>query len=160
MRIIRKKTIIINFTLMAFVLLVCGKSATALSAESSDNSFLARISKKNEGIQGISQDHMELNDIYKSKVKKVIMQLEVAAANKSGKSNDNSSSDRKYMDRLENKLNVLIKETLNEVDSAKQMTVTFSPTMIGNLLPESKFDKVDMEKTMDKEQTHLECKKE
>jgi hypothetical protein len=158
MAIKKTKTIIINLTLLAFVLLICGKSATAISAGSSDNSFLERISKKNEGIQGISQDYMELNDIYMSKMKNVIKQLETVAAKNPDKSNDNNSSDRKYMDRLENKLNVLIKETLNEVDSAKQVTVTFSPTMIGNLLPESKFDKVDMEKTLEKDP--LERKKE
>jgi len=126
--------------LSVFCLSAVSEPGVELAASSSDAKFTDRISKKQELLAYMGQDMQELKKVClkrSSKKKTALPEKEIsdAAVN---------PVKREYIKRMEKKLSLLVNESLKDMNCTKH--ATFQPMMPGNLIPESRFDSVDMEK--------------
>jgi hypothetical protein len=142
--------------LLSLLMLICifaeAKASGSLGVMASDAKFLLRITKKYDSINGMEQNIFELKDICEraaGRKKKKLEEIEKLAV-KVEENSALSSADEKYLDRLQGKLGALVNDTLKGMESTGG--VSFSPTMMGNLLPESRFDSIDIEKEMEEEE--------
>ncbi|MFH1837614.1 MAG: hypothetical protein ABH862_05840 [Candidatus Omnitrophota bacterium] len=124
-RIIRKKIVVI------LVLAVYCSTAFSEQSASADTKFIERIVQKQASLIEMRQNSADIMTVFKKYMKTEDVSEDVLKAIEK----TNSLSDSKYVDRLENKLTSIIKDSIKDADSMRVFMP--SPAMVGTVTPES-----------------------
>lgn len=143
------KTLITCLILVAaFCSIAAAEAVNPIPSDASNSKFLTRIAKKCQLLETMNQNANEMSEIC-SRIGPRTIPTKDSPAITSSDVCDTNKSDLKYLCRLEGKLNVLVNDTLNNTTAQPQ--ASFRPMVMGNLLPESRFDSVEIEEELEKE---------
>ncbi|MBF0494596.1 MAG: hypothetical protein HQL28_05650 [Candidatus Omnitrophica bacterium] len=126
--------------LLVFSFMGMAAESTDFGSDPSNAKYMVRIVQKESFLNNMCQNAPEFTTICQMYVMKNI-------ASGTG-SADCAVVEDKYITRLSGKMSALINENLSGIECGK--VCTFRPMQVGNLLPESRFNKITAEKESEK----------